>query len=233
MATSSTHKIGLIDNPGCDPPTFFPAPTTCRIQPHAYARQVYSTSLDQNAGHFATIATDKLTSSAMSTAKQLVFVSLALFCLEGIHVCSGNSTAVYVPCKGGLNRLLQLEEMIHISDVVVNGVVSTGTIRQDEFGTFSASVSYYFAYKNDRLLARRGLASVNVVNFQERPGGESSFFFLVRQPNTELSLYCMSPLSQLDKSHEAQYSSLYEVVEKVKEIAAGEAYNHVAIIIVL
>lgn len=160
-----------------------------------------------------------LIARSMATLKQLLLI-LALLCMEGTY--AGNSTAVYVPCEGGSNRLLQLEELIHISDVVMYGLVSTETISQDEFGTFSASVSYYFAYKRDRLLARRGLATVNVVNFPERPGGESSFFFLVRQPNTELSLYCMSTLGALDRTHETQYTDLFVLVEDLKTIATGE-----------
>lgn len=130
--------------------------------------------------------------------------------------------AVYVPCEGGSNRLLQLEELIHISDVVMYGVVLANTITPDEFGTFRASISYYYAYKNDPLLYKLGLSSVDVLDFPKRPSGENSLFFLVRQPNAELSLYCKATLSELDNSLRSEYSGLFEIIEKVKEVATGE-----------
>lgn len=159
----------------------------------------------------------------MTTAKQHVnlLATFALFFLEGI-CAAGDSTAVYVPCEGGSVRLLQLDELVHISDVVMNGVVLSNTIKLDDFGTFAASVSYYYAYKNDPLLSRRGLASVNVGDFRERPGGESSLFFLVRQPNTQLSVYCKTTLNELASSHTSVYGGFYEIMERVKEVAAGE-----------
>ena len=155
----------------------------------------------------------------------VVLATLMLLFLEGIGA-SDESMAVYVPCKGGSNRLLQLEELIHISDIVMYGVVLSSTITQDEFGTFTASISYYYAYKNDPLLRRRGLSSVNVLDFPERPSGENSLLFLVRQPNTELSLYCMATLSELDSRFQLEYDGLFEIVEKVKEVATGELHYY-------
>ena len=138
------------------------------------------------------------------------------------YTLAAPTTAVFVPCEGGSNRLLELEELVHISDVVMYGVVLSSTITQDEFGTFRASVSYYYAYKNDPLLFRRFLASVDVTNFPKRPSGENSFFFLVRQPNAELSLYCKATLGDLDSSLQTAYSGLEEILDKVQEVAKGE-----------
>ena len=145
-----------------------------------------------------------------------------MLCFEGAR--SSESTAIYVPCEGGSKRLLELEELIHISDVVMNGVVLTNLITEDEFGTFKASVSYYYAYKNDRLLSRLGLSSIEVVDFPAQTTvSETSLFFLIRQPNADLSLYCMSRLSVLLRSHENVYPTLTHLMEKVKDIAAGES----------
>ena len=155
-------------------------------------------------------------------------MTLTLLFLEGIGASDSMAApaAVYVPCEGGSNRLLQLEELVHISDVVMSGVVLSTTITQDEFATFRASISYYFAYKNDPLLYKRGLTSVDVSDFPERPSGDNSLFFLVRQPNAELSLYCKSTLSELDSSLQTVYGGLYEIMEKVKKVATGEVNAH-------
>ena len=160
----------------------------------------------------------------MTRAKQhaKLLATLALLFLEGICAAS-DSTAVYVPCDGGSNRLLQLDELVHISDVVMNGFVLANTIRQDDFGTFTASISYYYAYKNDLLLSKNGLASVNVVDFRDHPLAVSSLFFLVRQPNSELSVYCMARMSELSRSHAGVYKGLHNIMERVKEVAKGEA----------
>lgn len=138
------------------------------------------------------------------------------------YTSAAPTTAAFVPCEGGSNRLLELEELVHISDLVMYGVVLSNTITQDEFGTFRAKVSYYFAYKYDPLLYIRGLAGVDVTNFPKRPSGENSFFFLVREPNAELSIYCQATLGNLDRSLEGVYSGLHEIIEKLKEVAAGE-----------
>ena len=153
---------------------------------------------------------------------------LATLTILFLDVINGATTVItpvpvpYVPCEGGSNRLLQLEELVHISDVVMSGVVVFKTITQDEFGTFRASVSYYYAYKNDPLLHRRGLSSVDVVDFPKRPSGEYSLFFLVRQPNAELSLYCKATPGELDSSLNTLYGGLHEIIEKMKEVANGE-----------
>ena len=151
-----------------------------------------------------------------------LLATIALLLLEGI-CAAGDSTAVYVPCDGGSNRLLQLDELVHISDVVIAGFVLAYTIRQDDFGTFTASISYYYAYKNDPLLSKHGLASVNVVDFREHPRVETSLFFLVRQPNSELSVYCMASMNELSRSHAGVYKNLYYIMERVREVARGEA----------
>ena len=159
----------------------------------------------------------------MTRAKQhaKLLVTLALLFFEGICADS-NSTAVYVPCDGGFNRLLQLDELVHISDVVMNAFVLTDTIRQDDFGTFTASVSYYYAYKNDPLLSRRGMSTIKVIDFREPPRDESSLFFLVRQPNAELSVYCMVRMNELSRSHATVHMGLKDVMDLVMEVAKGE-----------
>lgn len=151
-----------------------------------------------------------------------LLATLALLFLEGICV-AGDIVAVSVPCDGGSNRLLQLDELVHISDVVMSGFVVANTITQDDFGTFTASISYYFAYKNDPLLSKHGLASVNVVDFREHPRAESSLFFLVRQPNSELSVYCMARMSELSRSLSGDYKGLFYIMERVREVARGKA----------
>ena len=156
----------------------------------------------------------------MTRAKLLA--TFALLFLQGI-CAAGDSSAVYVPCDGGSNRLLELDELVHISDVVMNGLVVANTITQDDFGTFTASISYYYAYKNDPLLSKHGLASVNVVDFREHPRAEISLFFLVRQPNAELSVYCMSRISDLSRSHAGVYKGLYYIMERLREVSRGEA----------
>ena len=185
----------------------------CDHMPHAV--EVYSTVSTESRPDCNLI---RMTPSSLHFS--CLLATLILLLLEGIG--ADNSTAVYVPCEGGSNRLLQLDELVHISDVVMNGVVLTSSITQDKFGTLKAAVSYYFAYKNDSLLSRRGLASVYVVDFQERPSGESSIFFLVREPNMDLSVYCMSTLSEISRSHESVYEGLFEIVERVREVAAGQ-----------
>lgn len=125
-----------------------------------------------------------------------------------------------MPCVS--NSLeLSLDNAIHISDVVLTGRVTE--TREGDWGTHTAAITYYYAYKSDRFLLRLGFGRIQVKNFQSAVAvGEGALFFLTREPSKDLALLCMAPLSALLAPREMGFSSMYEVLERVRTVGEGE-----------
>ena len=121
---------------------------------------------------------------------------------------------------------LSLDNSIHISDVVLTGRVTE--MREGDWGTHTAAITYYYAYKSDRFLVRLGFGRLNVNNFPSAVAmREGALFFLTREPNKDLALLCMAPLSALSAPREMGFSNMYEVLERVRTVGEGEQrVNH-------
>ena len=116
---------------------------------------------------------------------------------------------------------LSLDDAIHISDVVLTGRVAE--MREEEGGTHTAVVVYYFAYKSDRFLFRLGLGRIAVKNFASGDVERgSALFFLVREPNRDLALQCMSPLRSLSLANELGFSNILDALNYVRTVGASE-----------
>lgn len=116
---------------------------------------------------------------------------------------------------------LSLDNAIHISDVVLTGRVTE--MNEGDWGTHTAAITYYYAYKSDRFLLRLGFGRIEVKNFQSTIAmGEGALFFLTREPSKDLALLCMAPLSALSEPREMGFSSMYEVLERVRIVGEGE-----------
>ena len=118
---------------------------------------------------------------------------------------------------------LSLDDSIHISDVVLTGRVTE--MSKGDWGTHTAAITYYFAYKSDRFLVRLGFGRIEVKNFPSAVAmREGALFFLTREPNKDLALLCMAPLSALSAPREMGFSNMYEVLERVRTVGEGEQY---------
>ena len=118
---------------------------------------------------------------------------------------------------------LSLDDSIHISDVVLTGRVTE--MRKGDWGTHTAAITYYYAYKSDRFLVRLGFGRIEVKNFPSAVAmREGALFFLTREPNKDLALLCMAPLSALSAPREMGFSNMYEVLERVRTVGEGEQY---------
>ena len=131
-------------------------------------------------------------------------------------------TAAAMPCVSQ-TLALSLDDSIHISDVVLTGRVTE--MRKGDWGTHTAAITYYFAYKSDRFLVRLGFGRIEVKNFPSAVAmREGALFFLTREPNKDLALLCMAPLSALSAPREMGFSNMYEVLERVRTVGEGEQY---------
>ena len=121
---------------------------------------------------------------------------------------------------------LSLDNAIHISDVVLTGRVTE--MREGDWGTHTAAITYYYAYKSDRFLLRLGFGRIDVKNFKSAVAmREGALFFLTREPSKDLALLCMAPLSALSAPREMGFSSMFEVLERVRTVGEGEQIvNH-------
>ena len=141
-------------------------------------------------------------------------------CIVAVSILLLESTHAYVPCISRTDMNLTLDDMIHMSDVVLSGRILSSSALTGDFGTNKAQVSYYYAYKSDNLLRRRALGHVQVENFSFLPrSGRSGLFFLVREPSFHLALYCMADLRGLSQLHD-----LARVLEHINEVSLSEFF---------
>ncbi len=131
-------------------------------------------------------------------------------------------------CYRGNNYNETLDNTIHLSDVVLAGRIIS--LKEGEFETHSAVVSYYYAYKSDGLLRSRAISRVKVSNFAfaEKPPavGELGMFFLFREPNMQLSLFCMSLINMLvPNDNEEEYQ---ETVQHIFDLGSSKLLNDAA-----
>lgn len=140
-------------------------------------------------------------------------LTVSILLLKSIHA----DNRIYPRCISSADlNTYSLDDMIHISDVVLTG--RTGTAVTGDYGTNKVHVSYYYSYKSDNLLLKRALGNIQVENFPFLPSpGSSALFFLVREPSFQLALYCMAPLRDL-----AQQRDLSAVLDHVREVASSE-----------
>lgn len=125
-----------------------------------------------------------------------------------------------LPCHSGDNFNQTLDDTIHISDVIITGRIVS--VEMGEFGTYSATVSYYYSYKSDEFLLKKAFFQSKVTNFVVSPRtGMIGIFFLVRQPSMQLSLVCMTSVSLLIQSSEESYQMLIRHI-----IAVGASKLH-------
>ena len=104
-------------------------------------------------------------------------------------------------CLMGNNSNETLKNTIHLSDVVLAGRIIK--VNEGEFGTYSAVLSYYYSYKSDSFLQLRAYGSAKVINFATSPTiGQFGNFFLFREPNMQLSLFCMSLTNPANEDYE-------------------------------
>lgn len=116
------------------------------------------------------------------------------------------------------NVNLSLDDTIHLSDVVLSGRIVA--VAKGEFDTHTAVVSYYYSYKNDGLLPRRLFWSTSVTNFSPAPQlGQLGMFFLFREPNMQLALFCTTPIEMFLQSTEGSYQ---EIVDHINEVGLSK-----------
>lgn len=141
---------------------------------------------------------------------------LKIFCavliLQGIG-------ANILPCYSGDNNNATLDNTIHLSDVVLVGRIVS--LEEGEFGTHSAVISYYNTYKSDGLLLRVVLWRTKVTNFVPAPSlGQLGTFFLTREPNMQLALFCMTSIPMLmEYNPKVSYKA---TIEHIKEVGTSK-----------
>ncbi len=107
-------------------------------------------------------------------------------------------------CYRGDNFNQTLDNTIHLSDVILAGRIVS--VEKGEFGTYSATVSYYYSYKSDEFLLKGAFSQSKVTNFVVSPKtGMIGIFFLVREPSMQLSLLCMTSVNLLMQNSEVSY----------------------------
>lgn len=140
---------------------------------------------------------------------------LAIYCMACVLVLRGADSQVF-PCygTGGLDVNLSLEDTIHLSDVVLLGRIVA--VKEGEFGTHTAVVSYYYSYKNDGLLPKRLFWSTSVKNFSPAPKvGQLGMFFLFREPSMQLALFCTTPIRTLLETAEGGFQEIVNYINQV------------------
>lgn len=84
-----------------------------------------------------------------------------------------------------------LDNIIHLSDVILVGRIVE--VKEGNFGTYSADVSFLYSLKSDEFLPKKFFSHSKVTNFSPEPtNGMINFFFLNREPNMQLALLCMA-----------------------------------------
>ena len=120
---------------------------------------------------------------------------------------------------------LSLDDAIHVSDVVFTGRI-TG-MKEGIGGTKTATVLYYYAYKSDPYLTKLGLGVTDINNFDLDAEVESSALFcLVREPNGDLALQCMTPFLAL-ASTEMGFANIFEALERIRAVGFGKLSSNV------
>ena len=102
--------------------------------------------------------------------------------------------------------------------------------RPGEFGTYTARVSYSYAYKHDGQLSRPSWTSIDIVNFPFDPtkpqyDGGNAVFFLIRQQNTDLALYCMSSLKALRSNYDDRFAHVSNLLSNIRKIGTSKLHN--------
>ena len=144
------------------------------------------------------------------------YYHLAIVCVCWLLLLQGIKTKSNpLPCYRGDNSNATLDGTVHLSDVVLAGRIVS--VENDEFDTHSAVISYYYSYKSDGLLQRRALWRVKVYNFVPAPEvGQLGMFFLFREPNMQLSLFCMTQISTLmDYNPGVSYEAIIRHINEV------------------
>ncbi len=118
-----------------------------------------------------------------------------------------------------------------LADIVLQGHILSS--RQGEFGLYIATVSYTYAYKHDGQLARSSWTRTDVINFPFDPTkpeySGNTVFFLIRQQNMDLSLYCMSSLKTLRNINADRFAEVRYVSSHIRKIGTSKLHNGVAI----
>lgn len=108
------------------------------------------------------------------------------------------------------------------ADIVLLGHVFSS--KPGEFGLYIATVSYSYAYKHDRQLARYSWTKTDVIfpfNPTE-PEYENAVFFLIRQQNMDLALYCMTSLEILQSDNADRFGRVGDVVSHIRKIGTSK-----------
>lgn len=117
------------------------------------------------------------------------------------------------------NLRLSLDDAIHISDVVFTGKITT--MRNGIGTTKTATVTYYYAYKSDQHMPRRGLGRAEVQNVMANASmGESTVFFLVREPSLILALQCMAPVAALRNT---EFRDVVRALNRIQTVGKSES----------
>ena len=139
--------------------------------------------------------------------------------------------ASYFPCRNKQSDPVppSLEDMIHTSDVVVSGMLIA--LKSGPRGTLTGTIYCYYPYKRDwGLLEATSLpigVELEVQNFDGLAEiGRTGMFFMVREPNGELSLQCESGLSLLMRLE--GLDSLLKVLRLVWSVGYGKLSLHIA-----
>ena len=124
---------------------------------------------------------------------------------------------------GARGSELQLDDAIHLSDVVVSGKIMSVTGANE--GAREASIAFYYAYKRDPYLHRRAFSTLRTLagfDPQEHLDG-TGFFFLTREPSGMLAVQCVSTLSGLSAAASGSISTNpmtpIAMLDHVKEVA--------------
>lgn len=124
------------------------------------------------------------------------------------------------------NLRLSLDDAIHISDVVFTGKITT--MRNGIGTTKTATVTYYYAYKSDQHMPRRGLGRAEVQNVMANASmGESTVFFLVREPSLILALQCMAPVAALRNT---EFRDVVRALNRIQTVGKSESIFFVAVL---
>lgn len=98
-----------------------------------------------------------------------------------------------------------------------------------EFGLYTATVSYSYAYKHDNQLVRFSWTKTDIINFPFDPTQSeydgSAVFFLIRQQNMDLALYCMSSLKTLRSKNVNRFPTVSSLLVHIRKIGTSKLHN--------
>ena len=152
----------------------------------------------------------KMTSTLLATAMLVVLVA----CMLPYRV----SGYMHMSCVNH-NLRLSLDDAIHISDVVLTGKIAT--MRNGIGTTKTATVTYYYAYKSDQHMRRRGFGRTEVENVMANASmGEATVFFLVREPSLILALQCMAPFTALRNT---EFRGVVGALNRIQSVGKSES----------